>query len=40
MLNNAYIFAVGVDPSTYVIVCCVIALVWAFIQFMIIAQTR
>jgi len=33
-------FSIGIDPSTYVIVCTLIALVWAIIQFVIISYTK
>jgi hypothetical protein len=32
--------AIAVDPSVFVVTCCVIALIWAFIQFVIIQQTK
>jgi len=31
---------IAVDPSVFVVTCCVIALIWAFMQFVIIQQTK
>jgi hypothetical protein len=40
MVTTIATFTIEADPSTYVIVCCLISLAWAFIQFMIISQTK